>query len=332
MRYSLKTQLMTMVLSTLSLASLAHGETTTPEAQSAAQQVALPAGQTPVVASTIVSGTYRDHKQDLDLYIKEVGSTHYAVIVWKAQYMSLFRIEEIDASTQAWVQLIQGQDNVLTTEAGNQATYAVTQIRTGKELTLRFNWTKYASTLGPNVLCTIIPTFKLESTKADWISFAQVRDTHLTGSRNRRSATTVVQSESRDGRRMDKPVIEKNPKDSYGRKLEVILTNAGLPTQWNLLANNLIIESANGRAFVSKKADFRTQQAVQFAYNGDFRGEEVIPGLMLVRQRELDPTSGSGLKIQREVSFFAVSLSNAVQVMAMPPGARDCAYVRNELK
>jgi hypothetical protein len=322
----------TMFAALLALVSTAQAELVTPEQQAQAQAQELAKISPTVIKSFITPGHYYDSKSGADLYIKAIGSTNYAVIVWKTAFMSIYRIEEVDASTQAWIQLVQGTDNILTNEVEHKPTYAVTQIKTGNDITLKFVFTDYAKTLGPYVQCTIVPTFKFKNDSKQWMAFSQLKDTQFDGSRVRTAAKTVVRTEDERGRALSTPVTEANPKDNLKRNLQVTLTNAGTSDQWNLLVNNLIIESMNGRAFVNKAAGGKMQEPIQFVYNGNFRGEEVIPGLLLVRKRELDMMAPSGLKIEREVSFFALAIEGKMEVMAMPPKARDCAYVRTQLR
>lgn len=286
--------------------------TEAPAAAPAAPSASVATVEAKATDSSIVPGYYHDDRKEggHDLYIKQVGGTYYALIIWKASFISIFRLESVDPTTQAWVQLFQGEDNMLTTEKDHTATYAVTSVRDGKSLSLRFSWTEYAKTLGPNVLCSIQPVFTYKGQQKQWTQFAQLRSTTFKGQRVRKQL----------------------PKDPLKRKLEIVLSNAGQADQWNVLADNVILETTNDKAFVNKGAGGREQLASQFVFNGEYRGEEVFPGLLTIRKRELDATSASGIKLNREISLFAASIGGAIQIFTMPPKARDCAYVRNELK
>jgi hypothetical protein len=104
-----------------------------------------------VAVAAVQEGTYQ--AGDSKIYIKTIRDgameTSYALLVHTdtsvagdPQYMGLFRIEEVNGDTQAWVGLMQTSDNILGANYGQAALY---EVRILGRSSLRLTLTSYAS-------------------------------------------------------------------------------------------------------------------------------------------------------------------------------------------
>ncbi|MEK6555137.1 MAG: hypothetical protein AABZ31_07855, partial [Bdellovibrionota bacterium] len=205
------------------------------EEKAAAQAAAAAAAEADakvVRSQSIVPGFYTDSKGGHQLYIKEVVengfASYYAAIIWKANFVSLYRIEDVDGSTQAWVNLYQDKYNQIATDEKQTATYAVTSLKADGKLSLRFTWTDFAAKIGTNVPCSIIPAFEYRGKGKAWGDFSSVASGRYQGSRARAGANVAVEG-----------------KKKLDSKTELILSSAGTSQDWNILATNMILESLN---------------------------------------------------------------------------------------
>ncbi len=277
-----------------------------------------------VRSQSIVPGYYTDAKQGHQLFIKEVVdsgfASYYAAIIWKAGYVSLYRIEDVDSSTQAWVNLYQDRKNNLSTNENQTATYAVTPLRIDKNLSLRFTWTAYTSTIGHNVPCSIVPNFTYQGDAKNWGDFSSLEGGRYQGQRTRK---TFPASQVAD-KKMSKTT-------------ELIISPVATGKEWNVIATNMILETLNSKEWTNPAIN-KVQQPEQTIYNGEYIGSELIPGLMLARRKQLDSMSVSGLSLADEVSMFIIPIVKgkkdilSMYVVRMAPNDIECAYVRSEIK
>lgn len=92
--------------------------------------LAAACGSAQVAHAKVVDGFFKaDNKSNSKVIVKTVQQngveTSYAAILWSDAQTSLFRIEEVDGTTQAWVQLFQSKDFILATDISQEATFAV---------------------------------------------------------------------------------------------------------------------------------------------------------------------------------------------------------------
>jgi hypothetical protein len=277
-----------------------------------------------VRSQSIVPGYYTDSKQGHQLFVKEViangFASYYAAIIWKAGFVSLYRIEDVDGSTQAWINLYQDSSNNLSTNINQTATYSVTPLTIDKSLSLRFTWTAYASTIGHNVPCSIIPNFAYQGRSKTWGDFSSIEGGRYQGQRTRK---TFPASQVEDKKR--------------SKKTELIISPTPSGTSWNVIATNMILESLNSKEWTNPAIN-KVQYPEQTIYNGEYIGTELIPGLMLTKRKQLDSMSTSGLSLADEVSMFVIPIVkgkneiSSMHVVRMAPNDVECAYVRSEIK
>lgn len=292
------------------------------------QPVAASAETQPVQvvrSSTITPGYYTDDKGGHQLFIKEVVennfASYYAVILWKAKFVSIYRIEDVDGASQAWINLYQDSNNNLASNISQTATYEVIPLRLGNELSLRFAWTHLASSIGRDVPCSIVPNFKFKGQGKSWGSFAEVAGNRYQGQRIRKTATPATDG----GLKLSK-------------NMELILSPNANST-WNIIASNMIIETLNPKDWVNPAIN-KTQRPQQTIYNGNFIGTELIPGLMIAQRKQLDSMTTSGVAVADEVSMFILPIFSggrsksldSLYAVRMAPEVIECAYVRAEIK
>jgi hypothetical protein len=77
-----------------------------------------------------IEGMYesKDHWKTTQVFIKTIEErgveSSYALIVWQDDQTSLFKIEDVDGATQAWIQIFQGKDYVLGSDLDSRATFS----------------------------------------------------------------------------------------------------------------------------------------------------------------------------------------------------------------
>lgn len=296
----------------------------------------------------IVTGYYKSTDEGLSgtiesrLYIKKVEfggvSTYYGLLVWGAHYISLYKIEEIDDSTQAWVSIHQSSDGILTSNIDQQATYQVTSlVKRGRKnaiegAELKFQWTPLTKTLGPKTPCNLSPNFKLEDRRDRWVSFGDLTQNTFEGVRARAKTKTVVKVVDQYGNKTERRGEPYS--DKYGKKMKVEVTPSSA-FHWNFNASNIILETMAPKDLTVKKNSLNTkdpQQAQQYVFNGNYVGVEVIPGVLMLRERSLDSTKSSSFATGRPAEMLVFPIkgksSENFEMGAMYLGGNDCAYVR----
>lgn len=285
-----------------------------------------PAAAAPIRSASITPGHYSDSSGGHELFIKEViedgFATYYAAIIWKAGFISIYRIEDVDGATQAWINIYQSTSNNIATNDVQTATYAVTPLQMNGRLSLRFVWTDYASKIGSNVPCSIVPNFVYKGQGTAWGDFSVAIPGRYNGKRAR-----------------VKPAAKAADKQKLDSKTELIMTRIPETNDWNVIATNMIIETLNYKPWLNKAVS-KEQQPEQTIYNGDYRGTELLPGLMLMKRKQLDSMSTAGVSLSNEVSMFALPIVTgtknksveSVYVIRMAPGDVECAYVRSQIK
>lgn len=295
----------------------------------------------------VIPGYYESTKEDLSgtfrsrLYIKKVEfggvETFYGLLVWGANYISLYKIEEIDDSTQAWVSIHQGQDGILKTDMDQQATYQVTSIvkrdrKNIKDVDLKFQWTRLTPSLGPKTPCNLSPNFKLVSLENQWVEFSQMSQNVFEGIRARSKNRNKRITKDQFGNVISKKSVPY--KDEFSKEMKVEVTPSST-YRWNFNATNIILETVAVKDITIKKNSLNTedpQMTQQYVFNGNYIGIEVIPGVLLLRERSLDSTKASSFTTGRpaEMVVFPIRTkkSENFEMGAMYLNGNDCAYVR----
>lgn len=302
-------------------------KTTKPGVISGALDSTVTEGYYVMLNSNRGTGNDRNHELFVKAIVDEEGyKNFFALIRWGANFISMYRIEPIDAFTEAWVPLMQNSEGHISTSENQQPTYLVNKVMRKNAINLIFAMQTEASKIGRkqdpgNVPCTITPTFVHQpGSLLSWGSISQLQG----------AGYKVVRA---------RPSLSMPSSKRYG---EISLSNP-VNTEMQASVSNLVIETLYDRPIYNRDSGGyveSTQEPQSLSFNGLFRGEEVLPGVLKFRSMTLDSTKERGVRMNAKGDFFVFPIVQSVkggvaqlkeiEVAYLPPGRLECAYLTSK--